>query len=319
MSQNAAAAANKPKPTARKDMTKAQWTLKEMARNKTAYFMIAPFMILFLVFTVWPVGLSIILSFTEFNLLEFPKPVFMDNYIRLFLDDDIFMTACQNTLVFAAITGPCSYLISLFVAWFINELSPKIRAIVTLIFYAPSISGAVYLIWQVIFSGDSYGYVNAWLLEFGIITEPILFFQNENYVMPLCIVVALWTSLGTSFLSFIAGLQTIDKSLYEAGAVDGVRNRWQELWYITLPTMKPQLMFGAVMSITSSFGFGAIVTALAGFPSVNYAAHTIMHHLEDYGGQRFEVGYSSTIAVVLFVIMVGCNLIIKKLLSKVGQ
>ena len=290
-----------------------------MARNKTAYFMIAPFMILFLVFTVWPVGLSIILSFTEFNLLEFPKPVFMDNYIRLFLDDDIFMTACQNTLVFAAITGPCSYLISLFVAWFINELSPKIRAIVTLIFYAPSISGAVYLIWQVIFSGDSYGYVNAWLLEFGIITEPILFFQNEDYVMPLCIVVALWTSLGTSFLSFIAGLQTIDKSLYEAGAVDGVRNRWQELWYITLPTMKPQLMFGAVMSITSSFGFGAIVTALAGFPSVNYAAHTIMHHLEDYGGQRFEVGYSSTIAVVLFVIMVGCNLIIKKLLSKVGQ
>ena len=319
MSQNAAAAANKPKPTARKDMTKAQWTLKEIARNKTAYFMIAPFMILFLVFTVWPVGLSIILSFTEFNLLEFPKPVFMDNYIRLFLDDDIFMTACQNTLVFAAITGPCSYLISLFVAWFINELSPKIRAIVTLIFYAPSISGAVYLIWQVIFSGDSYGYVNAWLLEFGIITEPILFFQNESYVMPLCIVVALWTSLGTSFLSFIAGLQTIDKSLYEAGAVDGVRNRWQELWYITLPTMKPQLMFGAVMSITSSFGFGAIVTALAGFPSVNYAAHTIMHHLEDYGGQRFEVGYSSTIAVVLFVIMVGCNLIIKKLLSKVGQ
>ena len=319
MSQNAAAAANKPKPTARKDMTKAQWTLKEIARNKTAYFMIAPFMILFLVFTVWPVGLSIILSFTEFNLLEFPKPVFMDNYIRLFLDDDIFMTACQNTLVFAAITGPCSYLISLFVAWFINELSPKIRAIVTLIFYAPSISGAVYLIWQVIFSGDSYGYVNAWLLEFGIITEPILFFQNEDYVMPLCIVVALWTSLGTSFLSFIAGLQTIDKSLYEAGAVDGVRNRWQELWYITLPTMKPQLMFGAVMSITGSFGFGAIVTALAGFPSVNYAAHTIMHHLEDYGGQRFEVGYSSTIAVVLFVIMVGCNLIIKKLLSKVGQ
>ena len=319
MSQNAAAAANKPKPTARKDMTRAQWTLKEMARNKTAYFMIAPFMILFLVFTVWPVGLSIILSFTEFNLLEMPKPVFMDNYIRLFLDDDIFMTACQNTLVFAAITGPCSYLISLFVAWFINELSPRIRAIVTLIFYAPSISGAVYLIWQVIFSGDSYGYVNAWLLEFGIITEPILFFQNEDYVMPLCIVVALWTSLGTSFLSFIAGLQTIDKSLYEAGAVDGVRNRWQELWYITLPTMKPQLMFGAVMSITSSFGFGAIVTALAGFPSVNYAAHTIMHHLEDYGGQRFEVGYSSTIAVVLFVIMVGCNLIIKKLLSKVGQ
>ena len=318
MSQNAAAAKT-PKPTSRKDMTKFQWTLKEIARNKTAYLMIAPFMILFTIFTVFPVGLSIILSFTEFNLLEFPDFIFMENYIRLFLDDDIFLTAAQNTLVFASITGPVSYLISLLVAWFINELTPKIRAIVTLIFYAPSIAGSVYLIWQVIFSSDSYGYVNAYLLEFGIITSPILWFKDEDYVMGLCIVVALWTSLGTSFLSFIAGLQTIDKSLYEAGAVDGVKNRWQELWYITLPTMKPQLMFGAVMAITNSFGFGAVVTALAGFPSVNYAAHTIMHHLEDYGGQRFEVGYSSTIAVVLFVVMVGCNLVIKKLLSKVGQ
>ncbi len=318
MSQNAAAVKT-PKPTSRKDMTKFQWTLKEIARNKTAYFMIAPFMILFTIFTVFPVVLSIILSFTEFNMLEFPRFIFMDNYIRLFLDDDIFMTACQNTLVFASITGPASYLISLLVAWFINELAPKIRAVVTLIFYAPSIAGSVYLVWAALFSGDAHGYANAWLMELGIITDPILWFSDANYVMPLCIVVALWTSLGTSFLSFIAGLQTIDKSLYEAGAVDGVRNRWQELWYITLPTMKPQLMFGAVMSITNSFGFGAVVTALAGFPSVDYAAHTIMHHLDDYGGQRFEVGYSSTIAVILFIIMVGCNLVIKKLLSKVGQ
>lgn len=318
MSQNAAAVKT-PKPTSRKDMTKFQWTLKEMARNKTAYIMIAPFVLIFTLFTVFPVLLSIILSFTEFNMLEFPDFIFMDNYIRLFLDDDIFMTAAQNTLVFASITGPVSYFISLLVAWFINELGPKIRAIVTLVFYAPSIAGSVYLIWQVIFSSDEYGYVNAYMLEFGLITSPIAWFKDARYVMALCIVVALWTSLGTSFLSFIAGLQTIDKSLYEAGAVDGVKNRWQELWYITLPTMKPQLMFGAVMSITSSFGFGAVVTALAGFPSVDYAAHTIMHHLEDYGTQRFEVGYSSTIAVILFIIMFGCNLIIKKLLSKVGQ
>ena len=319
MSQNAAAADNVKKPVARKDMTKFQWTLKEIGRNKTAYLMIAPCMILFFIFTVFPVILSIFLSFTQFNMLEMPEWIFMDNYIRLFLDDDIFMTACQNTLVFAAITGPVSYLMSLLIAWFINELTPKIRALVTLVFYAPSISGSVYLIWQTIFSDDSYGYANAWLMELGIITDPILWFHDEDYVMGLCIVVALWTSLGTSFLSFIAGLQTIDKSLYEAGAVDGVKNRWQELWYITLPTMKPQLMFGAVMSITGSFGFGSIVTALAGFPSVNYAAHTIMHHLEDYGGQRFEVGYSSAIAVVLFAVMVGCNMVIKKLLAKVGQ
>ncbi|MBR2311979.1 MAG: sugar ABC transporter permease [Clostridia bacterium] len=310
---------SKKKAVIRSDMTRAQWTWKEMKRNKVAYAMIAPYMLIFTLFTVVPVVLSMVISLTNFNLLEVPDVVWLDNYIRLFLDDDIFILACKNTLIFAMIVGPVSYLMSLMVAWFINELPPKIRALVTLVFYAPSISGQVYLIWGTLFSGDSYGWVNGILLDLGLITKEIQFFQDADYVMPLCIVVAIWTSLGTSFLSFIAGLQGIDRSMYEAGAVDGVRNRWQELWYITLPSMKPQLMFGAVMSITSAFGFGGVVTALCGFPSVDYAAHTIMHHLDDYGGQRFEVGYSSAIAVVLFAVMIGANMLVKKVLSKVGQ
>ena len=260
------------RPVARKDMTKLQWTWKEMKRNKTAYFMVMPFMILFFIFTVLPVLASIVLSFTEFNMLELPRMVGMENYIRLFLDDDIFILACQNTLIFAAITGPLSYLLSFLIAWFINAMEPKLRAVVTLVFYAPSISGAVYTIWGVLFSSDSYGWANGTLMNLGIIDMPILWFQDEDYIMPLCCIVALWTSLGTAFLAFIAGLQVIDKSLFEAAAVDGIRNRWQELWYVTLPTMRPQLMFGAVLSITQSFGFGAIVTALCGFPSLNSKA-----------------------------------------------
>ena len=302
----------------RKDMTKWQWTWKEMKNNKAAYLMCLPFMLIFTLFTVVPVVLSIAFSFTDFNLLEWPNFVFADNYVRLFLDDDIFIIAVKNTFIFAIIVGPVSYLLSFVVAWFINELPPKIRAVVTLVFYAPSISGQVYMIWQTLFSGDSYGWVNAKLLEMGIKTEPIQFFKDADYVMPLCIVVALWTSLGTAFLSFIAGLQGVDKAQYEAGAVDGVKNRWQELWYITLPNMGPQLMFGAVLAITGAFGFGGVVTALCGFPSVDYAAHTIMHHLDDYGGQRFEIGYSSAIAVVLFVIMIGSNMLVKKVIAKVG-
>ena len=306
------------KAVVRTEMTRAQWTWNEMKKNKVAYLMVAPYMLIFTLFTVVPVLLSIVISFTDFNLLQTPNFVFLDNYIRLFLDDDIFIIAIKNTLIFAVIVGPASYLMSLLVAWFINELPPKIRAVVTLVFYAPSISGQVYLIWGTLFSGDSYGWVNATLLNLGIITEEIQWFRDADYIMPLCIVVALWTSLGTSFLSFIAGLQGIDRSMYEAGAVDGVRNRWQELWYITLPSMKPQLMFGAIMAITSAFGFGGVVTALCGFPSVDYAAHTIMHHLDDYGSQRFEVGYSSAIAVLLFALMIGSNMLVKKMLSKVG-
>lgn len=307
------------RPVKRNEVSKLRWTWQEMKNNKTAYFMIAPFLILFIIFTVLPVFLSIILSLTDFNMLQMPGWKGITNYTRLFLNDEIFILACQNTLVFAAITGPVSYLLSLLIAWFINELPPKIRAVVTLVFYAPSISGQVYLIWKTLFSSDSHGWANATLMDLGFITSPILWFDNAAYVMPLCIVVALWTSLGTAFLSFIAGLQTIDRSMYEAAAVDGIKNRWQELWFITLPTMRPQLMFGAVLAITQSFGFGAVVDALCGFPSVDYAAHTIMHHLSDYGGSRYEIGYASAIAVVLFVIMFGCNIVIKKALSKVGE
>ncbi|MBQ9131742.1 MAG: sugar ABC transporter permease [Clostridia bacterium] len=300
-------------------MTYGQYVRKEMRRNWVGYLMILPYVLIFSLFTILPVALSMVISFTDFNMLQMPNVVWLENYINLFFADDIFLIAAKNTLIFAAIVGPASYLMSFLIAWFINELSPRIRSIVTLIFYAPSISGQVYLIWGTLFAADSYGWVNATLLELGVIDEAIAWFQNADYVMPLCIVVALWTSLGTSFLSFIAGLQGVDRSLYEAGAVDGIKNRWQELWYITLPSMKPQLMFGAIMAITGAFGFGGVVDALCGFPSVDYAAHTIMHHLNDYGGQRYEVGYSSAIAVVLFAIMVGANMVVKKVISKVGS
>jgi len=325
MSEKTASAAVKEKkpfgkkPVARKDMSKVQWVLKEMKRNYIAYIMCAPFFLIFFTFTILPVILSLYYSFTIFNLIETEQWVWFDNYIRLFLDDDIFLIAVQNTLIFAVIIGPVSYMLSLFVAWFINELSPRIRAVVTLIFYAPSISGGATTIWTVFFSGDSYGYANSILMRMGLIETPIQFFQNATYVMPLCIVIALWSSLGTSFLSFIGGLQTIDKAQFEAAAVDGIKNRWQELWYVTLPNMKPQLLFGAILAITSAFGFGAVVDGLAGNPSVDYCAWTIVHHLGDYGGARFEVGYASAIATILFAMMVGSNMLVKKLLAKVGQ
>ncbi len=308
----------KEKAVIRTDMSRFQWTLLEMKKHKVAYLMIAPFFILFTLFTIVPVVLSLILSFTNFNLLEWPEFVLLDNYIRLFLDDDVFITAIQNTLMFATVTGPGSYLLSMLLAWFINELRPRIRSIVTLLFYAPSISGNVYLIWTIFFSGDEYGLVNAWGIKLGLLSEPVLWFQDEKYIFVLCCCVALWTSLGTSFLTFIAGFQTVDTSLYEAGAVDGVKNRWQELYYITLPTMRPQMMLGAILAITGAFGFGGVITALVGFPSPNYVAHTIMHHLDDYGGMRFEMGYASAIATLLFLMMIGCNMLVTKILRKIG-
>ncbi|WP_017689720.1 sugar ABC transporter permease [Paenibacillus sp. PAMC 26794] len=295
------------------------WKLQEMKASKHSYVLLAPYMLLFLMFTVIPVVISIILSFTYFNMLEFPRFIGWQNYTRLFLEDDVFLIAIKNTLLFAIITGPISYIACFVFAWIINELTPKWRAFMTLIFYAPSISGNVYFIWLMIFSGDRYGIANGLLIKWGFLLEPIQWLKTEAYIMPILILVQLWLSLGTGFLAFIAGLQTVDRTLYEAGAVDGIKNRWQELWYITLPSMRPQLMFGAVIQLTISFAVADVSIALAGFPSVNYAAETVVTHLIDFGTTRFEMGYASAIATVLFMIMVGTNLLVQKLLRRVGE
>jgi len=296
---------------------KYQWRM--VKKNKSKYIFIAPYVILFFVFTVCPVFISIFLSFTNFNMLEMPKFTGLQNYFRLFMADDIFVKALGNTIMFALITGPCGYMISLVMAWFINELPRAARVIITVLLYAPSLAGGMTPIFKIFFSSDAQGFLNAFLLDWGFITTPIKWLENATYVVPIIIFVVLWGSLGTSFLSFIAGLQGIGKEYYEAAAMDGIKNRWQELWYITLPLMKPQLMFGAVMSITGAFNIGSIITGLAGNPSVDYSAHTIMQHLVDYGTVRFEMGYSSAIATVLFFIMIFLNKAIQKFLNKVGE
>ena len=293
--------------------------LYRIKKSKTSYLMLAPYLILFTFFTIAPVLVSIGLSFTYFNMLEAPDFVGWANYIKLFLDDDIFMIALKNTLLFAVITGPVSYILCVLFAWIINELRGKMRAFLTLIFYAPSICGQAYLVWNIILNPGKTGWLNGILIKMGFLDEPLLWMQTEKYVLPVLIVVQLWLSLGTGFLSFIAGLQTVDKSLYEAAAMDGVKNRWQELWYVTLPSMKPQLMFGAVMQITQSFAVADISIQLAGNPSVNYAGATVVTHLLDYSSTRYEMGYASAIATVLFLLMVGTNKFVQKILGRVGE
>lgn len=295
-----------------------QLALKKAKKRKMCYIFLAPYALLFTVFFILPVLISIFYSFTYYNILEPPRFIGLKNYINLILQDDIFLIAVKNTFLIALITGPLGYFASFLFAWLLNELPRWLRSIAVIIFYAPSIAGNAYVIFSIFFRGDTYGYVNAFLMDLGIINAPVLWLVNPDYMLPICMLVILWMSLGTGFLSFVAGLQGIDKSLYEAGYVDGIRNRWQELWYITLPNMKPMLMFGAVMSITQSFGVCEVTMALCGYPSTDYAAHTIVTHLFDYGYSRFEMGYASAIATLLFLIMILCNKAIQSLLRRVG-
>lgn len=314
-----------PKPSLWQTIDKKweEWSRKgkiryQIYQHRVLYLMLFPYFFLFFIFTVLPVVLSIVLSLTDFNMLQPPKFVGWDNYLRLLLSDPEFIIAVKNTIILALVTGPLGYILSFVFAWLINELPPRFRAFMTLVFYAPSISGNAFLIWTIIFSGDAYGFANNYLMRLGIISEPIQWLTNANYILPIIIIVQLWMSMGVSFLAFIAGLQGVDRSLYEAGAIDGIRNRWQELWYITLPMMKPQLLFGAVMQITSSFAIAAVSTALVGFPSVQYAGHTIVIHLQDYSGNRFELGYASAIATILFFVTLLSNIVVQKMLRRVG-
>lgn len=281
--------------------------------------MLAPFLILFIFFTVIPVLSSVVLSFFEYDVVGRIKFIGFDNYTFLFLNDEVFGTALRNTLVFAVITGPAGFALSFVLAWFINEFGPKVRSVLSFLFYSPALMGNAYFIWQVLFSGDSYGYINSLLLSLNIIVEPIQWLKDPNYALSFVIIVQLWMSMGVSFLANIAGLQNVNPELYEAGAIDGIKNRWYELWYITLPYMKNILLFSAVMQISSAFSVGQICIALTGHPSVNYSTETIITHLIDMGTVRYEMGVASAISVLLFLLMAGSRLLIGKLIDSVGR
>ena len=297
-----------------------------MKKNTTVYYlMLLPFGLLFFFFILLPILASVVLSFTDFNLVQTPRFTGLDNYIRMFFDDSVFTISLNNTIVFALLTGPLSYFICLLFAWLVNEFRPGIRSVFTFMLYVPSLSTAVYTMWAFIFSGDQYGLLNSFLMSMGFLNEPIQWLTDSKYIMGCIIVVQLWMSLGTSFLSFIAGFQGIDHGQYEAGALDGISGRLQELIYITLPNMKPQLLFGAVMQIGASFAAGAVGQALlnaagatANGVSTQYAASTLITHMNDMASVRNEMGYACAIAVLLFLMMLGFNALVQKILRRVG-
>jgi len=278
-----------------------------------------PFLILFFIMTVLPVLASLVLSFCSYDTLSSPKWAGLDNFLRMFVTDDMFSTVATNTIIFAVITAPAGFLLSYVLAWFINEFNPSVRSFLSFLFYAPNLVGNAYFIWQTAFSADSYGYVNSLLLSVGLLNEPVQWLTTPDYIVPIIIAVTIWSSMGVSFLADIAGLQSINVSLFEAGAIDGIRNRWQELWYITLPSMKEILLFGAVMQIASSFSIGPVITTMCTYPTVNNCADTIVMYLADIAHTRMEMGYAAAISIFLFALMAIFRGLIGKLLSSVGK
>ncbi|MEE0959902.1 MAG: sugar ABC transporter permease [Lachnospiraceae bacterium] len=280
---------------------------KREQSNSSAYWFMAPYVLMFLTFIIIPMVVAIGLSFTSFNTIQMPTFKGFLNYINLLTADDVFMQkVLPNTVIYALIVGPGGYVLSFIVAWGLSQLTSVPRTILTIIFYSPSMTGATAMtvLWRIIFSGDQMGYVNNWLMKLGIIDEPILWLVDSRYLLPIMIIVALWSSMGVGFLAMLAGILNSDEEIYEAAAIDGVKNRFQEVIYITIPTMKPQMLFGAVMAIVGAFQNGAIGVQLSGSnPTPNYAGQLIVNHIEDYGFIRYEMGYAAAVSVVLLLMV----------------
>ncbi|MCU6708848.1 sugar ABC transporter permease [Paenibacillus sp. J5C_2022] len=278
-----------------------------MWKYRLSYLFVMPFLLLFFIFILIPVLFGILLSFTDFNAMEFPRWVGWDNYQNLLSQDTVFLQhVLPNTFTFALFVGPLGYVCAFLLAAAIAQMPRLPRTGFALAMYAPSLTTgiAMVVVWQVMFTGDRTGYINSFLLKWGFIQQPIFFVLDPNWLLPVMIVVSIWASMGIGFLAILAGILNVDRQLIEAGRIDGIANKLQELWYITIPSMKPQLLFAAVMSIVHTLKTGGIGTQLSGTnPTPNYAGQLMINHIEDYAFIRFEMGYASAISVVLLLLM----------------
>lgn len=281
--------------------------MKNNKRDFSQWYFLAPYIILFITFIIIPVGAAILLSFTNFNGIQSPSFTGLSNYVDLITQDNVFMqNVVPNTLTFALIVGPGGYILSFILAWALAQVPKKARTILALIIYSPSMTAGVAMavVWTIIFNGDQSGYLNSLLMSLGILTEPIQWLQSPQYLMKIMVFVSLWGSMGVGFLAMLSGVLNINSEVYEAGYIDGIKNRFQEVIYITIPSMRPQMLFGAVMAVVGTFQAGAIGVALSGSnPTPQYAGQLMVNHLEDYGFIRYEMGYAAAISVVLLLVV----------------
>ena len=288
---------------------KKKLTTKQL-EQRNAYLFLSPYILLFCVFIIIPIVIAILLSFTTFDSVKFPvfsfKTIF-NNYIYLFTRDSVFMQyVLPNTIKYALIVGPGGYIISFFLAWCLAQIPHMPRTIIAIILYTPSMTMGVAMavLWKVIFSGNEAGYLNNALISMGLINEPIQWLTSPDYLLTIMIIVALWGSNGVGFLGMLSGVLNINPEVYEAAYIDGMKNRFQEIFYITIPMMKPQMLFGAVMAIVGTFNSGAIGVQLTGSnPTPQYAGQLIVNHIDYYGFTKYEMGYAAAVSVVLLLIV----------------
>lgn len=272
-----------------------------------------PALVLLFTFLILPVGLAFVYSFMEYNMLNPQGKTFtgLSNYARLF-QDAIFFTALKNTLYFSVLVVPLQCAVALGLAILVNK-KVKTAVIGRVFFFSPVVTSMVVvaILWTFLYNVDS-GLINSALNFFGIPSQPFLL--SEGQAMNSIIFMSVWQGAGFQMMIFLAGLKDVPETLYEAADIDGA-NAWQKFWNVTLPSLKN--VTGFVLMITTIQAFRLFIQPYVmtnGGPSDS--TKTLVFMLYENGFQFRDVGYSSAIAVVFFLVVLSVSLILKKVLNQ---
>ncbi|NQU95640.1 MAG: sugar ABC transporter permease [Candidatus Omnitrophica bacterium] len=272
---------------------------------KWSYIFIAPAVLLFLIFVVGPVIASFYWSFTEYDAIHAPKWVGLANYKNIFFNDPRFWKSVRNTCLYTLGVIPLGTALSLLLAIAVDQ-QIRFKNFFRAIYFIPSVTSVIALsvIWKWLFAGEKYGLINHILIRVGL--QPVDWLMSPVWTLPAIMIMSIWASLGYNMILFLAGLQTIPKTVYEAADIDGA-NVFDKFWHITLPLLKPFTVFVVIIGFITSFQVFERVYIMTqselGIGGVLDSALTVVAYLYDMGFRKFKMGYASALGYIVFVVV----------------
>ena len=287
---------------------------------KWSYIFVAPAVLLFFIFVVGPLITSFYWSFTEYDAIHAPKWVGLDNYKNIFFNDPRFWKSIRNTIFYTLGVIPPVVVLSLLLAIAVDQ-QIRFKNFFKVIYFIPSVTSVIALsvIWKWLFAGEKYGLINHILIRVGL--QPVDWLMSPVWTLPAIMIMSIWAGLGYNMILFLAGLQTIPKTVYEAADIDGA-NVFDKFWHITLPLLKPFTVFVVIIGFITSFQVFERIYIMTqsefGIGGVLDSALTVVAYLYDMGFRKFKMGYASALGYIIFVVVFTITIInIKFVKSKV--
>jgi putative chitobiose transport system permease protein len=283
----------------------------------TPYLFLAPALVIISVFILYPTAAVVYYSFTEYNIVRPPEWVGLQNYERLWRDP-IFWKALSNSFLYLIVT-PTLIVLSIALAIVVNRPLPGVNVFRAL-YYIPVISGtiAVGIAWRWLFDTNG-GLINGILVSLGILEQPVQWLAEPAFTLPIAMLLTIWIGLGYYMMVFLAGLQNIPEDLYDAAVIDGC-NGFQKHWYVTLPGLRPQIVFVAVISSLAAIEvFNEIFVITGGLGGILNSGVTMVFYLWRQAFRLQNAGYASAIAMVLLLITLVFSIFNIRLLERSEQ